>query len=107
MKNLSGISGFQQRIYVAIQKVPRGKVTTYQAIANHLHSKAYRAVGSACKKNPFAPQIPCHRVICSDGSLGGYQGKMSSKKKAALLQKEGIEIKKGNVVDFRNQYFKF
>ena len=54
---------FAQRIYFQLKKVPKGKVTTYKALAENLNSKAYRAVGTAMKNNPYAPTIPCHRVV--------------------------------------------
>lgn len=86
---------FNGRCYAVLRKVPRGKVTTYKEIATALHSKAYRAVGSAMNKNPYAPKVPCHRVVNSDGSLGGFAS--GPKKKAAMLKKEGVEIKKGKI----------
>jgi O-6-methylguanine DNA methyltransferase len=83
---------FRQRVYRALLLVPPGKVTTYGAIARFLGSRAYQAIGQALKANPCAPAIPCHRVIASDGSLGGYGGKLYSRKKAELLCREGIVI---------------
>ncbi len=65
---------------------------------------AYRAVGNALKKNPFSPKVPCHRVVCSDGSLGGFMGKMNSKEKIRLLKKEGIVIR-NNAIDLRKYLY--
>jgi methylated-DNA-[protein]-cysteine S-methyltransferase len=86
---------FTERVYEELRKVPKGKVTTYKKLAEKLGTKAYRAVGSALKNNPFAPKVPCHRVIKSDGSIGGFMGKMTGEevaKKIVLLRSEGIEI---------------
>ena len=77
------------------KQVPRGKVTTYGAIARKLNSSP-RAVGQALRVNPFAPVVPCHRVVKSDGSIGGFGGEISGKKiqkKIAMLRKEGVIIK--------------
>lgn len=89
------ITAFQQKVYRACSKIPKGKVSTYKDIAQAVQSKAYRAVGQALNKNPFAPRVPCHRVVGSDGSLGGFASGM--RKKRALLQKEGVEIQKGKI----------
>ncbi|MDD5108101.1 MAG: MGMT family protein [Candidatus Omnitrophica bacterium] len=80
-------STFQKEVLRAVQAIPRGKVSTYKLIAKQIgRPKAARAVGRALATNPFALVIPCHRVIRSDGSLGGYQG--GTKMKQALLRKE-------------------
>ena len=100
-------SNLQQKVIASLKKIPKGRVTTYKAIGTHLHTKAYRAIGSACKKNLSAPIVPCHRVVAADGSLGGYQGKMNNTKKIALLKKEGVVVSKGKVVDFKKKLFKF
>lgn len=94
---------FQERVYKILKKVPKGKVTTYKALANKAGTKAYRAVGSAMNKNPYAPQVPCHRVINSNGEVGGFAS--GTKNKIKLLKKEGIKIEKGKInlkkYDFR------
>jgi len=86
---------FNERCYMALKKVPRGKVTTYREIAKVLKTKAYRAVGNAMKKNPHAPGVPCHRVINSKGEIGGFAG--GTRKKIQLLRKEGVEVKNGKI----------
>ena len=88
-------NSFNQRCYELLKKVPSGKVTTYKALARALNTKTYRAVGRAMNKNPFAPHVPCHRVINSDGRLGGYAHGLQ--KKITLLKNEGIEIKNDRV----------
>jgi len=67
---------FQEDVYKALEKIPKGSVTTYGAIANYLGTKAVRAVGTAVGKNPNAPQIPCHRVIPNSGKIGVLMSKM-------------------------------
>jgi methylated-DNA-[protein]-cysteine S-methyltransferase len=87
MKPLS----FDQKCYKLLKKIPKGKVTTYKEIADAIGTKAYRAVGNAMKKNKNPIVIPCHRVVKSNGEIGGYSKGIS--KKIKLLKKEGIEIK--------------
>jgi len=96
---------FNQRCYDILKKVPKGKVTTYKAIAHKLKSKAYRAVGNAMNKNPYAPKVPCHRVVNSNGEVGGFAH--GTKKKVEMLQKEGIEIKNNKIVNFKKYFYKF
>src|SRR3989338_9084817 len=88
---------FNQKVWELTKKIPKGKVTTYKAIAHKLGTKAYRAVGNALKNNPHAPKVPCHRVINSDGKIGGYKGIKNSKEKIRLLREEKIEIKDSKV----------
>jgi methylated-DNA-[protein]-cysteine S-methyltransferase len=91
------ITNFQKRIYEALKKVPKGRVITYKDLGRAVHTKAYRAVGSAMAKNPFAPFVPCHRVIRSDGVVGNYSGKGGHQAKIKMLASEGIEIKNNKV----------
>ena len=84
---------FQQKVWTYLRKIPRGSVKTYSQVAKGIGKPfAVRAVANAIGKNTFAPKIPCHRVIRSDGSLGGYSGKGGVKKKRFLLKKEGIRL---------------
>lgn len=96
------VTGFQNKVYGICKKVPKGKVTTYKEIAESLGTKAYRAVGTALNKNPFAPEVPCHRVINSNGKIGGFASGI--KKKIKLLKKEGVEVM-NKKVDLK-KYFK-
>jgi len=82
---------FNQKVWTLTARIPPGKVTTYGEIARALNTKAYRAVGNALNKNPYAPKVPCHRVVGSDGSLTGFAGGIP--KKQRLLEQEGIAIK--------------
>ena len=84
---------FQLKVWNYLKKIPRGKVKTYSEVSKSIGKQlAVRAVANAIGKNPLAPQIPCHRVIRSDGSLGGYSGKGGIKTKRLLLKKEGITL---------------
>ena len=98
-------NNFNQKIYSLLKKVPKGKITTYKILAEALDTKAYRAVGQAMRNNPYAPEVPCHRVVSSDGSIGGFSGTMDResreiKRKIKMLQSEGIKIKNSMIVDF-------
>ena len=84
---------FQRKVWLYLKKIPRGKVKTYSEVAKAIGKPlAVRAVANAIAKNPYAPRIPCHRVIRSDGSLGGYSGKGGVKTKKLLLKKEGVRL---------------
>jgi len=84
---------FQLKVWKYLKKIPRGSVKTYSQVAKDIGKPlAVRAVANAIGKNPYAPRIPCHRVIRSDGSLGGYSGKGGIKTKKFLLKKEGITL---------------
>ena len=89
MMILSGTK-FQIKVWNYLKKIPKGKVKTYKQVAKSIGMpKAARAVANACGKNPYAPKVPCHRVIRSDGTLGGFSAPGGSKTKAKLLKKEG------------------
>lgn len=90
---------FNERVWEATRRVPRGKVTTYKEIARYLDTRAYRLVGQALKCNPDTAKTPCYRVIKSDGSIGGYGGSGPRKirEKARLLEKDGIRVVGGKV----------
>ncbi len=86
-------SKFQLKVWKYLQKIPKGKVKTYKQVAIAIkRPKSARAVANACAKNPYAPKIPCHRVIRSDGALGGYSGKGGIKQKLRLLRSEKVAI---------------
>ena len=101
---------FDERVWKLMERIPRGNITTYGQIARKLNTKAYRAVGNACRKNPYAPRVPCHRVVRSDGTIGGFGGKTSGKtveEKTLLLREENVEVRNGRVVDFEKVLFRF
>ena len=81
---------FEIKVWNSISKIPRGEVKTYKELAIQINRpKSARAVANACGKNPYPVKIPCHRVIRSDGKLGGYSGKGGTKTKKKLLKNEG------------------
>lgn len=104
---------FSEKVWQLCKKVPKGKVTTYKAIAAAMKTKAYRAVGNAMNKNPNGlltcgygkKMVPCHRVVDSKGHLHGFAHGL--KKKAELLRREGIKIKNNKVVDFGKVLYGF
>ncbi len=84
---------FQKKVWNYLKTIRKGSVKTYKQVAIAINRpKSARAVANAIGKNPFAPKIPCHRVIRSDGSLGGYSGKGGVKTKKLLLKREGIIV---------------
>jgi methylated-DNA-[protein]-cysteine S-methyltransferase len=100
------VSNFNKQVWAALELIPRGKVTTYKEIAKFVgRLGAARAVGSACHKNFRAPAVPCHRVVKSDGKLGGYARGVKIKNK--LLEAEGVEVSEGRVKEFKGKLYKF
>jgi len=92
---------FDERCYALLKQVPQGRVTTYKEIAQALGTKAYRAVGNAMNKNPYPKEdYPCHRVVKTDGAVGGYA--FGSEAKINRLVLEGFTVKDGKVIDFQN-----
>ena len=84
---------FQKKVWNYLKSIPRGETRTYKKVAIGINRpKSIRAVANAVGKNPCPPKIPCHRVIRSDGSLGGYSGKGGVKTKKLLLKIEGITL---------------
>ena len=89
-----GLTTYRKRLYASLCSVPRGRYTTYAALSSFLDSSA-RAVGSGMRNNPFAPEVPCHRVLASDGTIGGFGGSWgadgkNASKKTELLKGEGV-----------------
>ena len=102
---------FNQQVYSLCRKVPFGKVTTYGEIARALGCKGYQAVGNALNKNMFGiwscndeRMVPCHRVVFSDGRVGGFA--LGTDTKIMILKKEGIEVKNGKIIDFEKRMFR-
>lgn len=96
------VVSFQEMVWTICARVPAGRVTTYSAIAHCLRSRAYRAVGQALRRNPFAPIVPCHRVVAADGALAGFASGMAQKRR--LLEAEGITFH-GRRVDMSRHFF--
>lgn len=104
------LTPWQEQVYRAVAEIPAGKVSTYARIAKRCGKPgAARAVGNALRKNPFSFlsevtlngfHIPCHRVVKSDGKLGGFDGVMNHEKKQTLLASEGVEVFGGKIQNF-------
>jgi methylated-DNA-[protein]-cysteine S-methyltransferase len=101
IKSSSDLTPFRRSILALLTQVPRGRYTTYQALADHVggtsHKSSARAVGSAMQNNPFAPAVPCHRVLASDGTIGGFggqwgEGGQHASEKRSLLREEGVKF---------------
>ena len=89
--NKTNPTSFQINVWNQIKKIPKGETRSYKDIAIAIgNPKAFRAVANACGKNPYPVKIPCHRVVGSNGYLGGYSGKGGIRQKKNLLRKEGI-----------------
>lgn len=86
---------FNEKVWALCARVPPGKVTTYGEIAHKLGTRAYRAVGHALHKNPYAPTVPCHRVVGSTGDLTGFASGL--RKKQQMLEAEGVIVKNGRL----------
>ena len=87
------VTAFASRVYAACRRIPAGRVASYASLARAIGCGSARAVGQALARNPFAPEVPCHRVIASDGRLGGFNGGRDSgelSRKLRLLRSEGV-----------------
>lgn len=105
---------FKQKVFSLVKKIPEGKVTTYREIAHAMNTQAYRAIGNILAKNDYGfldgGKVPCHRVVRSDGTVGGYCGQKCGKmvcEKKALLKKEGIRFEGDEILDFEKKLFNF
>ena len=96
-----------EKFYALCTQIPKGKVSTYKELGRALNTKAYQAIGQALKRNPYAPDVPCHRIVSSCGKLHGFKGKREGKElkeKRVLLEKEGVKVDKGTV-DLKKYFF--
>lgn len=98
-------TSFNDKCYELLMQIPEGKVTTYAEMAKALNTKAWRAVGTAMAKNKKLIEVPCHRVVRSDGSVGEYA--LGSDKKSELLSREGVEIEKGKIKNLNKFFYSF
>ncbi len=95
-----------ERVYEKLKSVPKGKITTYKDLSDAVNFKnGQRVIGMIMRKNPLIVKIPCHRVVMSDGSIGGYAKGVDTKIK--LLKKEGVVVKNGKVISFTEKLYKF
>lgn len=96
---------FNQKCYQKLKEIPKGKVSTYKYLAKAINSQGYRAVGNAMSKNKNLIEVPCHRIVKSDGSIGKYVNGSLAKKE--LLINEGLTIKDNKIIDFEQKLYKF
>jgi len=95
-----------KKIYKKLLEVPKGKITTYGELAKAVGLKnGQRAIGKIMNKNPYPVIIPCHRVVKSDGNVGGYA--YGEEIKSDMLTREGIVIKNGKILDLENTIYRF
>lgn len=95
--NATTITAFQRKVYLELLKVPRGTTITYGELARRVGCRSAQAVGQALRRNPFAPDVPCHRVVAADGSIGGFHGQREGamiEKKIALLKAEKTSLER-------------
>ncbi|QQL46358.1 MGMT family protein [Sulfuriroseicoccus oceanibius] len=98
MEESERVTEFARRVYAACSAVPEGRVTSYGELAKAIGCGSARAVGQALRANPYAPDVPCHRVVRADGSLGGYLGETGGeqlRRKVELLAREGVRFDAG------------
>ena len=102
---LESTESFDQTCYDLLHEIPKGKVTTYREIAHALGTKAYRAVGQALNRNRNLVKVPCHRVVQSNGELGGYA--KGPGRKLELLRQEGVDVSESGQVDLSKFLYSF
>jgi len=96
----------EEKVYKKLLEVPKGKITTYGELAKAIGLKnGQRVIGKIMNKNPYPVIVPCHRVIKSDGKIGGYA--WGEKVKAKMLSNEGIKIKNGKILDVKKSIYRF
>ena len=93
----------KSKVFALVEEIPEGKVTTYKEIARVLNTSA-RAIGSILSQNENIPEVPCHRVVKSNGKLGGY--KLGRERKEELLKQEGVKVVKGKI-DLEEYFHEF
>mgnify|MGYP003635069094 CR=1 FL=1 len=84
---------FERKVFDALQMIPRGKVTTYGLLGRYISCRSAQAIGQALRRNPFAPETPCHRVVKGDLTIGGFAGERQGEpinRKRQLLENEGV-----------------
>lgn len=97
---------FAGKVYRVVKRIPEGRVSSYGAVARAAgFPKAYRAVGNVLNRNPFAPHVPCHRVVKSNGFVGGFA--RGRKEKIRLLREEGVVVENDRIVDFSKVFYGF
>ncbi|MEM9283880.1 MAG: MGMT family protein [Verrucomicrobiota bacterium] len=93
---------FERKVFDALHLIPRGKVTTYGLLGRYISCRSAQAIGQALRRNPFAPETPCHRVIKGDLTLGGFSGQNGGEpveRKRRLLENEGVTFLDDGSID--------
>ena len=101
------VTSFQRKVFEAVMEIPYGRVTTYKDLGLAIGCRSPRAIGQAMRANPFAPVVPCHRVISAKGQIGGYSGQHSGSKidyKRELLREEGVLFEGDSLIDPERLY---
>jgi len=101
-------TSFEQKVYDALHLIPKGKVTTYRALGDYISCRSAQAIGQALRRNPFAPEAPCHRVVKSDRTIGGFSGQNDGepiRRKIKLLESEGIIFQADGTIAEEQCYF--
>jgi methylated-DNA-[protein]-cysteine S-methyltransferase len=104
------VTPFQSKVYEALCEIPNGAVTTYGALAKRIGCGSAQAVGNALRSNPYAPRVPCHRVIAADLSIGGFQGMREGaaiERKRALLASEGVLFDEKGIIKDKTRVWCF
>ena len=97
----SRITDFQRKVYLALLDIPSGATISYKELGEKIGCRSAQAIGQALKRNPYAPDVPCHRVISSNGAIGGYFGQCDGEaiaKKLQLLHDEGVYLQPCNLL---------
>ncbi len=94
---------YQQRFQRLLLKIPRGKVTTYKALARAMGLQSNRQAGQLLRRNPEPDRYPCFKVVASDGSVGGYN--LGVPEKIRRLAREGVRVKNGKIADFKKRFY--
>ncbi len=100
LEECTEITPFQRRVYMEVLNVPPGTTITYGELARRIGCRSAQAVGQALKRNPFAPEVPCHRVVAASGSIGGYFGKRDGEmieRKRKLIEEEQKSARKQDI----------
>lgn len=99
---------FETRVFDALHLIPRGKVTTYGLLGDYVDCRSAQAIGQALRRNPFAPETPCHRVVKADLTIGGFAGERDGEpvqRKRRLLESEGVRFLENGSIDPDCCYF--
>lgn len=95
-------TAFENKVFDALHLIPRGMITTYGILGNYISCRSAQAIGQALRRNPFAPDTPCHRVVKGDLTIGGFAGERDGepiRRKRNLLESEGVRFLVNGSID--------